>query len=112
MFTQGSNAKAAPEVFCKKGVLKNFTNFTEKHLCQSLFFNKVAGLMPAIFFIKKEALAQVSSCECCEISKNIFSTEHVWVRLFLKIHINRSRFMLHIVNGNHTYLNFYFIICI
>ena len=32
------------EVFCKKGVLKNFAKFTEKHLCQSIFFNKVAGL--------------------------------------------------------------------
>ena len=31
-----------PEVFCKKGVLRNFTNFTGKDLCQSLFFNKVA----------------------------------------------------------------------
>ena len=28
----------------KKGVLRNFVNLTEKHLCQSLFFNKVAGL--------------------------------------------------------------------
>ena len=27
---------------------------------------------------KKEALAQVFSCEFCEISKNIFFTEHVW----------------------------------
>ena len=27
-----------PEVFCKKGVLKNFAKFTGKHLCQSLFF--------------------------------------------------------------------------
>ena len=27
----------------KKGVLKNFEKFTGKHLCQSLFFNKVAG---------------------------------------------------------------------
>ena len=27
----------------KKGVLKNFTNFTRKHQCWSLFFNKVAG---------------------------------------------------------------------
>ena len=32
-----------PEVFCKKGVLKNFAKLTGKHLCQSLFFNKVAG---------------------------------------------------------------------
>ena len=28
----------------KKGVLRNFAKFTEKHLCQSLLFNKVAGL--------------------------------------------------------------------
>ena len=27
----------------KKVVLRNFTKFTGKHLCQSLFFNKVAG---------------------------------------------------------------------
>ena len=26
------------------GVLENFTNFTAKHLCQSFFFNKPAGL--------------------------------------------------------------------
>ena len=28
----------------KKGVLKSFANFTGKHLCFSLFFNKVASL--------------------------------------------------------------------
>ena len=28
----------------KKGVLKNFAKLTGKHLCQSLFFNKIAGL--------------------------------------------------------------------
>ena len=27
------------EVFYKKGVLRNFTRFTGKHLCQGLFFN-------------------------------------------------------------------------
>ena len=32
-----------PEVFCKKDVLKNFTKFKWKHLCQNLFFNKVSG---------------------------------------------------------------------
>ena len=31
-----------PDVFCKKGVLRNFAKFTGKHLCQSIFFNKVA----------------------------------------------------------------------
>ena len=32
------------DVFCKKGVLRKFSKFTGKHLCQSLFFNKVGGL--------------------------------------------------------------------
>ena len=31
----------------RKVVLRNFGKFTGKHLCQSLFFNKVAGLRPA-----------------------------------------------------------------
>ena len=35
------------DVFCKQGVLKNFAEFLGKHLSQSLFFNKVAGLRPA-----------------------------------------------------------------
>ena len=33
-----------PEVFYKKGVLRNFTNFTGKHLCQCPFFDKVTDL--------------------------------------------------------------------
>ena len=36
--------KQPPEVFFKKDVLKNFANFTGKHLCWSLFFDKVTGL--------------------------------------------------------------------
>ena len=60
----------------KKGVLRNFTKFTGKHLRQSLFFNKIAG--KACNFIKKETLAQVFSCEFCEISKNTFFTAYLW----------------------------------
>ena len=38
----------------KKGILKNFAKFTEKHLlCQSLFLNKVAGLIPATLLKKR-----------------------------------------------------------
>ena len=36
-----------------KGVLKNFAKFTGKHLCQSLFFNKNAGLRPAALLKKR-----------------------------------------------------------
>ena len=48
------------EVFCKKGVLRNFVKFTGKHLCHSLF-------------LKKEALVEVLCCEFSKISKNTFS---------------------------------------
>ena len=37
----------------KKGVLRNFAMFLGKHLCQSLFFNKVAGLRPATLLKKR-----------------------------------------------------------
>ena len=59
----------------RKVVLRNFAKFTGKHLCQSLLFNNVPG---PCNFIKKETLAQVFSCEFCEISKNTFFTEHIW----------------------------------
>ena len=48
-----------PEAFYEE---RRFTKFTGKHLCQSLFFNKVAGLRP----------------EICKISKSTFFTEHLW----------------------------------
>ena len=54
---RSSNAwqKEPPEVFCKKGILRNFAKLTGKHLCQIPFLNKVAE---ACHFIKKETLAQ------------------------------------------------------
>ena len=33
--------KHPPEVFCKKGALRNFAKLIIKHLCQSLFFQKL-----------------------------------------------------------------------
>ena len=39
------NRGSRPEVFCEKGVLINFAEFKRKHLCQSLFLNKISGLM-------------------------------------------------------------------
>ena len=68
--------KQPPEVFYKKSVLRDFTKFTGKHLCQSLSFNKVAGLSSATLL--KKRLAQVFSCEFYEIFKNNFFTEHFW----------------------------------
>ena len=61
-----SHQKLPPEVFYKKGALKNFAKLAGKNLCQSLSFNK------RIYFIKKKTLAQV-----CKIFKNTFFTEHL-----------------------------------
>ena len=56
------------EVFWKKGVLRNVAKFTGKHLCQSLLLQPQACNL-----IKKQTLAQVFSCEFCEISKDNLS---------------------------------------
>ena len=85
-FLKGRSSR--PEVFCKKGIIKNFTKFTGKHLCQRLFFNKVAGLRPGTCnFIKKKTLAQVFYCQFCEIFKNAFfyRTPPVTATDFLKV---------------------------
>ena len=36
------------QVYYKKAVLKSPKNFTEEHLCMSIFLNKVAGLRPEL----------------------------------------------------------------
>ena len=43
----GSSSR--PEVFCKKGVLRNFAKFTGKNPCQSLFFRKKHRWFPVNF---------------------------------------------------------------
>ena len=45
-----SHRRSRPEIFCKKGFLRNFA----------------------------KTLGQVFSCEFCEISKNTFFIEHLW----------------------------------
>ena len=60
----------------RKGVLRYFAKFIGKNQCQSLFFNKVAGLKSATLL--KETLAQMFSCEFCKIFRNTFCTEDLW----------------------------------
>ena len=65
-----------PEVFYKKGVLKNFAKFTGKHLCQSLFFNKVASLRPTTSLKKRLwhwcLPVNITKCLRTPILKNIY----------------------------------------
>ena len=43
-----SRRNSRPDVFCEKGVFRNFTQFIRKYLCQSPFFNKLAGRPAAL----------------------------------------------------------------
>ena len=45
------------QMFFKIGFLKKFEIFKRKHLCWSLFFNKVAGLRPAILLKRRLQLS-------------------------------------------------------
>ena len=67
----------------KKGVLRNFAKFTGKHLCQSIFFNKVAGLRPPT--LSKKRLWHM----CFPVNFAKFLRTPFWQnpsgRLFLKI---------------------------
>ena len=72
-----SYRSSRPEVFCKKGVLKILAKFTGKHLCQSLFFNKVAGLRPATLF-KKRLWYMCFPMNFSTFLRTPFFIEHLW----------------------------------
>ena len=44
---------SCPKVFHRKSVFENFAIFTGKHLCQGLFFNKLARLRPVTLLKKR-----------------------------------------------------------
>ena len=62
-----TNRNSRPEVFCEKGVLRNFAKFTGKHLCHGLFFNKVAD--PKTLFL------QNTSRGCFWTNNDLFNTK-------------------------------------
>ena len=74
----------------KISVLRNFPKFTEKYLCQSFFFNKVAGLRLATL-LKKRLWHRCFPVNSREISKTTFFAEHLWTtvskQLFFQKHI-------------------------
>ena len=72
---EGCSRGSHQGIFCWKGFLKNFTQFTGKHLCHSHFFIKVVVGAPNL--IKKGTLAQAFSGELCEILKSTYFEEHL-----------------------------------
>ena len=86
-----------PEVFCKKGVLRNFRKLTGKHLCQGLFFNKVVGLRPATL-LKKRLWQKCFSVNCVKFLRTLFLTEDLWWLLVFFISLSFRVLRL----GRHT----------
>ena len=83
-----------PEVFCKKGVLRNFAKFTGKHLRQSLLFNNLQ-------LYQKRDWYRWLPVNLAKFLRTPFFTKHFWWMLlsllvqglrkpYLK---NRKRFM-------------------
>ena len=60
--------EAVRRCYVRKSVFINFAKSTGKHLCQSLFLNKVAGL-------KRDSNTGVS-CESFELFRNTYVEEH------------------------------------
>ena len=56
---------------CSVKKVLNFTKFTGKHMCRSLFFNKVEFC--EIWILWNLNFVKFEFCEFCEISKNTFS---------------------------------------
>ena len=72
-----------PEVFYKKGVLRNFAKYTGKQLCQSLFFNKVADLSLATL-LKKRLWHRCFPDNFAKFRRTFFLAEHLrWLLLYL-----------------------------
>ena len=65
------------EVFCKQSVLRNFASFIGKHLCQSLFFNKVAARRPTTL-LKKRLWHRCFPVNFVKFLRTPFFIEHLW----------------------------------
>ena len=99
---RGSHRKCS----LRKGVLKNFAKFA-KTTCARVSFLTKLQVWPATLL--KETLAQVFSCEFYEISKNTFSTEHLWAtasvlhifscnsRKTIRFHFKRNKYYKSII---------------
>ena len=99
--------QSSDSCYMQKGVLRNLTQFTGQHLCQSLLFNKVAGLRPATLLKKRlwhrcfpvnfEKFLRIPFLK--NTSGRLFL--HIWTRcpgwkISLKNHVNMARLLMQI----------------
>ena len=94
----------------KKGVLKNFANFTGKHLCWRLFFMKLQFWRPVT--LSKKTPTHVFSRDINEIFKNSYFDELLWItvyELYLKRDFNTGAFLRILrINKKKLYCNGWF----
>ena len=68
--------------YCSSSVISYETHLWEIQKQPGMARSGLPGSQAACNFIKKETLAQVFSCEFCEIFKNTFFTEHLRLTAF------------------------------
>ena len=84
------------EVFCRRGVLRNLEKITGKLLCQSLLFNKVAGLR-TVNLLKKRFWYKCFPVNFLKFLKTPSIIEHLrW--LLLKTPVNQLIFWEELVD--------------
>ena len=76
------NRSSHQRIYMKEGVLRNFTKFSGKHLCQCLFFNK-QYIGTGLNFIKKETLHWCFLVNFAKFQRTPFS-QNIIGRLLLK----------------------------
>ena len=109
-----------PEVFYKNSVLKKLAKLTGKHLCQGLFFNKVAGLRP-VTLLKKRFWHRCFPVNFAKFLRTPSPTEHLrWLLISIyeinKFQSNKSIFLFSLVasfvtvkSEIHLHVVFYYI---
>ena len=89
------------EMFYKKGVLRYFAKFTGKHLCQSLDFNKIAGLRPATL-LRKRLWNRYFPVNIMKFLRTPFVTEHLWWLLLTTVNISDVCFLVQIQKASKS----------
>ena len=62
--TISAPTSSRPEVFCKKGVLRTFANFLEKHPCQGLLLIKLQAFLWILWNFWEHLFSQNTSGGC------------------------------------------------
>ena len=85
----------------RKSVFRSFIKFTRKHMCHSLFFNKVTGLMPATL-LKNRLWHRCFQVNFVKFLRKLFFTEHPWTTSSVKFSFFSAVIYLFKINNEKT----------